>query len=341
MDERAWLEARIAALYGRGIDWARASGVIHVAAIDAHSRRALAVGPGAPASATDRFVLGFARARADAIVTTGAILRAEPALVHRFADAPEAQAYWQRFRADVLGRAEPPTLVVLTASGDWPPAHPALHEAPRTIVLTTAAGRARLGGAEGSDTAARGRGERRETDGTIAAARRIEVFVLDDGPPAAAGDPLARAIDWLRRERGCETIVLESGPRSTLGLYAAARPRIDELLLSVFEGNGAPLVDAPRFPDPSTLAAHFAADLPGGGDSAGRVGAGRVGAGRGAAGRGAEVGRPDLGRSDAGTAQPVSRKRVEEPSGVWLFERYRRRDPAGRIGRDSIGPPAR
>ncbi|MEZ4331130.1 MAG: hypothetical protein R3F35_05235 [Myxococcota bacterium] len=330
MDDRARLEARIEALYGGGIDWARATGVIHVAAIDGVSRAAIAVGPGAPASSMDRFVLGFARARADAIVTTGAILRAESTLVHRFADEPRAETGWRRFRAEALGRAGPPMLVVLTAGGDWPPAHPALREASRAIVLTTEAGRARLVGAGAARAGIRLLRDSGVVGRPNGVERPIEVVALDPGPKASLVDPLARAIDWLRRERGCETVVLESGPRSTLGLYSAPESPIDELLLSVFEGPGAPIVDAPRFPDPATLAAHFA------------LGWSRDSGGDADAGRRADLGGAEVGRSDAGAAQPASRQRFEGPSGAWVFERYRRPERVGRaIGSDPIRVDAR
>lgn len=289
MHERAGLEARLETLYGGGIDWARATGVVHVAAIGARARAVLAIGAGAPASPTDRFVLGFARARADAIVTTGAILRAEPALVHRCADEPEQDARWQRFRAERLGRRRPPELVVLTAGAELPLEHPALCQAQRTVVLTSAAGRARLTEALGSRTAAGGHPAWARSTG------KLEVVALDAAPTTPVTEFLARAIAWLQDARGHETIVLESGPRSTLGLYAAGRPWIDELLLSVFEGGDFATVAGPPFPDAAALARYFACGVAG---------------------------------AENGRSQPLSRRRVEEPSGAWVFERYRRADPA-------------
>ena len=119
------VEERIARLYGDDVDWCTATGRLHVAAIHAASERVLAIGPAAPPSETDRFVLGLARARADVIVTTGSILRAEPELVHRFAETPQADAAFAAWRRSVLGRADPPRLLVLSASGDLPKAHPA------------------------------------------------------------------------------------------------------------------------------------------------------------------------------------------------------------------------
>lgn len=285
VQSRAGLEARLEALYGRGIDWARATGVVHVAAIGAASRAVLAVGAQGPASETDRFVLGFARARADAIVTTGAILRAEPDLVHRYADDPEQEAGWRRFRAERLGRSGPPELVVVTAGAALPLAHPALQAAHRSVVLTTAAGRARL-----EECIARAANAARDASAAPAIGSRLERVALDAPPGDTASAFLARAIDWLRSVRGHETILLESGPSATIGLYAASRPWIDELLLSVFEGEAFPAVAGPRFPDPPTLRACF------------------------------------TGASVATEEPPLcTRLRVRESSGPWVFERYRRR----------------
>jgi riboflavin biosynthesis pyrimidine reductase len=133
----AGIEARIAELFGAAVDWRRETGVVHVAAIGARPRAAIAVGADAPRSPTDRFVLGFARARADVLVTTAAILRAEPALVHRTADDPREEEAWSRWRAEVLGRRAPPRLLVLTASGAFDREHPALRAGAEPLVWTT------------------------------------------------------------------------------------------------------------------------------------------------------------------------------------------------------------
>ncbi|MEZ4281648.1 MAG: hypothetical protein R3F21_18755 [Myxococcota bacterium] len=286
------LDLALDALFGPGIDWRLETGVVHVAAIGASPRAALAVGPDSPRSAADRFVLGFARARADVIVTTGAILRAEPELVHRTSEDPSEAAAWAGWRAEVLGRAGAPALLVLSASGAIDPAHPALQAAPRTIVWTTAAGRARLG---------------------PLAAGRVEVVVpaahaepAAPGPDGDAQAALVAALRWLRgngRVRA-ETIVLEAGPRATAGLYASPRAArgVDELLLGIYAGGPFPAVAGPRLPETEWLAACFAAEASGAiadaeGDSNARA---------------------------AGRAALRSSVWREEPSGRWRFERYRR-----------------
>lgn len=245
-------DPEIAALFGGEVDWRREIGLVHVAAIGASPRSALAMGAGAPASRTDRFVLGFARARADAIVTTSAILRAEPGLVHRASDDPDEDAAWRRWRSEVLGRCGPPEIVVVSQSGRLALDHPALRGPGRTTIVTTEAGRARLAGVAGP----------------------VEVVVVGDlvvegvhGDRGGAGPErlLSQAIAWIRRVRGAETIVLEAGPRSTAGLYGAGRgdpgiARVDELLLSVFAGGPFEAVAGPALPESTALACYFGGD---------------------------------------------------------------------------------
>lgn len=246
----------LARLFGDGVDWRRATGVVHVTAIGARPRAAIAVGPTAPKSPTDRFVLGFARARADVIVTTGAILRAEPELVHRTAETRLEEAAWTRWRNETLGLRAAPILLVLTASGELDLAHPALAASPRTVVWTTKAGRARIGAPTG----------------------RIEV-VVDVDLEGASGNAradvlsaLSAAIRWLRTTAGAETIVLEAGPHATEGIYVAdprLDPRleraviaVDELLLSVYAGGVFSAVAGPELPGSGTLAAYFSSTEP-------------------------------------------------------------------------------
>ena len=250
------------------IDWRRATGLVHVAAIAAPTRRAIAIGPEAPTSVHDRRVLGFARARADAIVTTGAILRAEPGLVHAYAEEPDEAACWAEWRQTVLGRSQPPIVMVLTRGGDLPAGHPVFGGTSPVIVWTTPAGQRRL------------------------APRRLPVrWAIASADGSAAGF-LGEATRWLRDQLLAQTIVLESGPLATEGLYAPtssseAPTRVDELLLSVYCGGSCPTVPGPALPESEALVESFAR-------------------GAGAA--------PAL----------VTRRRVDEPSGRWSFERYRR-----------------
>lgn len=296
---RSSIDARLARLFGEAIDWRRASGVVHVAAIEARSRSVLAVGPGAPSSATDRFVLGFARARADAIVTTGAILRAEPELVHRFADDPDDDRLWQAWRREVVGRSDAPCVLVLSERGWIPPTHPALSAPGRRILWTRTAAPPRPGAGEPAAL------------GTQRLELRLDPGGVGEGVGGAAAS-LERAIAWLRAEVGATTIAIEAGPAATLGLYrrAAERrsarpspPTIDELLLSLFAGVGAPLVAGEAFPSAARLAEHFA----------------------GTPTRAIEPTTATPASASASIPDPLrSRVRIEEPSGSWIFERHRR-----------------
>lgn len=226
------LDHRLDALYG-AVDWTAASGVLHVAAIASESHRVIAIGPAAPASATDRFVLGAARARADAIVTTGAILRAEPELRHELSPDPEEDRAWQRWRRERLGRERPPWLVVLSASGAIPRSHPALEAARGGLVWTSGSGAERLGSRVGA----------------------LEVVAAEPG-----NDGPAAAIRELRRGRGLSTVLVEAGPSTAKSLYEpdAAEAGVDELLLSCFEGVLVAAAVGPPFVAPDRLFARFA-----------------------------------------------------------------------------------
>lgn len=161
----------------------------------------IAIVPEGPRSATDAFVLGLARARADAIVTTGACLRAEPGLRHALADT--AQAAWRRER---LGRRSPPLSVVLTRGPSLDLRH-VLFEAP-ALVFTGESAAPQL----------------------VRRARELGLALEVVGREPC---DLAALMQHLRVERGLETIDVEAGPRTAATLYAAPG-RVDELLLSVF-----------------------------------------------------------------------------------------------------------
>ena len=236
------LSRRIHSLYGE-VDWTRAKGVLHVAAVHGRPAVVIALGPSAPASPVDRFVLGLARARADAIVTSGSILRSEPDLVHRYAESDAQQAVFASWRRDVLGRHEPPSLVVLSGSGEFPTDHPALAAARGGFVWTSPEGRDRIGSA-------------------LHGALSVEVPDCAEGSLA---ESVRRALEHARAVQGAQTILIEAGPTIAATLYPSAtldpvatpraedrpcadlaRPeagrasgdpaQVDELLLSRFEG---------------------------------------------------------------------------------------------------------
>lgn len=183
---------------------------------------------GAPRSAADRFVLNLARARADAIVTTGAVLRAEPGL--RFVlVGPEAPAM-MRWRIDVH-HLLPPTALVLSGGVDLDLEHPAL-KGPAHVVLFVPEERA----------------------DPVRRSLRSFKWVKVQGDPQPS---LERAVAWLRAERGAQSISVEAGPSVARRLYDASIG-IDELLLSRYSGES--LDDALRagaLPPHSDLSKHL------------------------------------------------------------------------------------
>jgi len=217
---------RANALYGQ-VDWTAATGLLHVAAIHGPSGCILAIGPASPPSPTDRFVLGLARARADVLVTTGGILRAEPDLVHRYAEQAEEDRALGEWRRRTLGLEAPPRLLVLSATGRFPAEHPALVSGAGWIWTT--------------EEGAREIGDPPPGFSIVAAPR--------------GRDSVGHAVAWIREARLTEdrkaTILLEAGPSTTRAFYEedAAAP-LDELLLSRFEGTipeaaaGPPFVSA-------------------------------------------------------------------------------------------------
>jgi riboflavin biosynthesis pyrimidine reductase len=194
------VQQRIAELYG-DVDLARCTGVVHVVAVwegDDEALRVIRIGPSAPKSPTDAFVLQLARARADAIVTTGKILRAEPAL--HYALPPDLLA-WRREHMRLEQR---PDLIVLTRGHDLDLAHPALHGWAQPIVFTTEAAADRLDSAQ-----------------QVRAVGHVDLS-------------LRTAIDWAVAQ-GARVVCIEAGPSSAATLYDS-RVAVDELMLSEFLG---------------------------------------------------------------------------------------------------------
>jgi len=200
---------RIESLYG-GAFSAR-PGVVHVAAVSRGPDGALdimKIEPDTPKSDADVFALSLSRARADAILTTGAIFRAEPMLrVEPFGPLASSllalRASW--------GHTKPPALLVLTR-GDLDLSHPGLHAWVRPIAITDAAGAARLRAQSGDGPA---------------------VHIVEMSVPTAAA-----AITWARENLSARTISVEAGPSTALTLYDPLR--VDELMLSILEAEPPP-----------------------------------------------------------------------------------------------------
>lgn len=179
-----------------GADELSTHGVLHVCSgfdDDDGSVRAIRIGPGAPASEHDSFLLRAARAQADAIITTGSILRHESELTLSLGDDSIGRALTQ-YRQQTLHKPTPPRSVVLSGSGDLPEAHPLFGDWTTTSVWTApervAALRARLPSG---------------------------VDVLGH-----AGDVAGALLDFLAKH-GAERVSLETGPSAVASFYEAQR----------------------------------------------------------------------------------------------------------------------
>ncbi len=237
------LAEQIRWLYG-DVDWAGARGIVHVMAIVDQSEAVIALGPTAPRSAVDRFVLGLARARAELILTTGAILRSEPTLQHRYAEDEETNESFTDWRRRTLGFEHAPALLVFSRSGDIATDHPALRAAQAGIVWTSSAGRERLGPLAGRLSVEAGM-----VGGDRAASQVTSL-------PESIGSLLLEA----RSRFNAQTILIEAGPRLAGEFYRSSQaesPRLDELLLSRFEGQIASDAIGPRFEPIGEIREHF------------------------------------------------------------------------------------
>jgi len=201
------IERRARALYGAavGLD---VHGVLHVlSATETSDQRlhVIKIGPHAPKSSSDFFVLNFWRAHVDAIVTTAAIVRAEPALSHEI-QGPQAGEL-ALYRELCLKKSKAALCAILTRSGDLPLDHRLWQDRTQNRVLTTPERAAELQARLG------------------ARAPVIGVPDLD----------AAQAVAWLRAQ-GADRILIEAGPSVANTLYDKT-PGVDHLLISRFEGS--------------------------------------------------------------------------------------------------------
>ena len=213
------VEARLRALHGAVV---REPGVLHVAAVwrtPGGGLRVLRIRPGTPRSETDFLVLNAARACADAVVTTGKILREEPEVSHALQGSPGAVEALARWRRDVLRRDRPACSAVLTSGRELDLDHPLLRSG-HALLFVPEEAVDRLRADVGS--------------------REIEVV----GSPSP---DLRALVTWLREARGLRTISIEAGPSTALELYASPLG-IDELWLSIFEGELDPELAGAEFP---------------------------------------------------------------------------------------------
>ncbi|TFH22833.1 MAG: hypothetical protein E4H03_07570, partial [Myxococcales bacterium] len=153
---------------------------------------ALTTGAAMPESRTDPFVLRVARARADAIITTGRNLRAEPTLTHSLESRRTDTSIVRAWRTEIVGKSSPTASVVLTRGAEVDLSHPLFHgDNRRTIFTSTAAARSLR---------------------AAAAAAGVEVIGVDR-------PGIHAAITWLREERDYATVCVEVGPSTGAELY--------------------------------------------------------------------------------------------------------------------------
>jgi riboflavin biosynthesis pyrimidine reductase len=217
----AEIERRARGLYGSAAT-REVSGVLHVlSAVETADGRlhVIKIGPHAPKSSTDFFVLNYWRAHADAILTTAAIVRAEPALSHELQGPCKAEL--TAFRNSRFG-TEAPLCAILTRTGDLPLAHDLWHDRVQYRVLTA---------------------PERELELQAHLRERATVVGLPDLGAA-------NAVTWLRAQ-GAKRILIEAGPSTANALYATS-PGTNHLLVSRYEGLfdpaavGGALVEPPR-----------------------------------------------------------------------------------------------
>lgn len=155
----------------------------------------------------DRFVMGLLRSLADAIVVGAGTVRHAPAheWTPRRVDRAHAADYegWRQ----ALGLAPQPTTVIVTATGDLDPAHPALSAPDVPVILvTTTPGARYLAGL-----------------GLAAHVRVVETGTAAHVEPSAI-------LDVLRAQRAALTLC-EGGPLLFADLHAAGL--VDELFLTL------------------------------------------------------------------------------------------------------------
>ena len=193
------IEEMASAMFGHVLPF---EGISHVTALWAGPGNELitiAIGEHAPRSAYDRFALNLSRARADAILITGKILRDEPTLRYDFPS--EAFAEWRRIYAK---RDASPRLIVLTSGQGLDPNHPAFSGWPKPMIVTS------------PDASL-------PNLSSYVEVVRLEHLTIDS------------ALQYLQREQTFSLLSVEAGPRTTRALYRAPI-RIDEMLLSIYRG---------------------------------------------------------------------------------------------------------
>ncbi len=219
------VDVLVRAMFGASFDarFTRAAGLAQVVAVTpvaASGMHVLAIGPDAPKSSLDFFVLNLVRAWAEVILVGAEVLRSEPALSYDLSraegwgDTAGALAAWRGARGITAARR----LVVLSRSGDVPLDHPVWSSVDAGEIHTGIEGRARLA--------------------SSLAGTELELWSTES-------PGLARSVAHLR-SRGAQRLSIEAGPGASAPLYADG-PQVDTLLRSVYRGPVEPAALGPRF----------------------------------------------------------------------------------------------
>ncbi len=192
------LPRRLTELYGGSIGFSQprlyANFVASIDGIVALERREESGSTISGHNLADRFVMGLLRACAEAVVVAAGTFRATPG--HRWtADHvfPSLAAAFGELRSE-LGIASQPTLVLVSASGNIDPGHPALREP--SMILTTREGASRLRGSVPRSCEIRVLGEDNPSAGAVIDAIHSEGFrvVLTEGGPTFLGRLIAEGL---------------------------------------------------------------------------------------------------------------------------------------------------
>ena len=216
-----------------GTDLSGATGIIHATALWLRPDGGLLtlnINTDTPPSRHDRFVLNLARARADAIVTTGKVLREEPSVTPLLIGPDHEVSPLVDWRRVVLGKAGHPLALVLTSGRSLDLDHPFFRTPNPAIVFT------------GHDAASN----------MMPAALERSIEVVSHAAPS-----ITAAVAFLQKETASGTVAIEAGPSTSLQLY---RPSlmVDELLLSEFLGPALPRsVQGASFLEPAAIEVAF------------------------------------------------------------------------------------
>ncbi len=214
-------------------DLSCAAGIIHATAVwcrPGGGILTLNINADTPPSGHDKFVLNLARARADAILTTGKVLREEPSVTPFLIGSADQLAPLLDWRRVALGKEGHPLALVLTSGRSLDLDHPFFRSPIPAIVFT--------GHYAASDI--------------MPAALERSIEVVSHAAPS-----ITAAVAFLQKETASGTVAIEAGPSTSLQLYHPPL-MVDELLLSEFLGPALPRsVQGASFLEPAAIEEAF------------------------------------------------------------------------------------